>query len=46
MEKKIGNKVWFHCGRSSGIGLGFDMSKYHVTFNFLFWYAGCEFNWK
>ena len=43
MEKKIG-KYWFYWGRNSGIGLGFDLDKYHVTFNLLFWYVGFEFN--
>ena len=42
MEKKIG-KYWFYWGRNSGISLGFDIDKYHVTFNLLLWYAGFEF---
>jgi len=42
MEKKIG-KYWFYWGRNSGICLGFDIDKYHVTFNLLFWYVGFEF---
>ena len=42
MEKQIG-KYWFHWGRNSGISLGFDIDKYHVTFNLLFWYVGFEF---
>jgi len=45
MEKKIG-KHWFHWGRNSGIGLGFNFDKYHITFDLLFWYVGCEFHWK
>jgi hypothetical protein len=42
MQKKIG-KYWLYGGRNSGISLGFDIDKYHVTFNLLFWYAGFEF---
>ena len=42
MEKKIG-KHWFYGGRNSGIGLGFNLDKHHVTLDLLFWYAGFEF---
>jgi len=42
MEKKIGT-YWFYWGRISGIALGFDIDKYHVTFNLLFWYVEFEF---
>jgi hypothetical protein len=43
MEKKIG-KFWIYGGRNSGIGLGFNIDKHHITVDFLFWYAGFEFN--
>ena len=42
MEKKIG-KYWFYWGRTYGFAIGFDLDKYHVTFNLLFWYVGFEF---
>jgi hypothetical protein len=45
MEKKVG-RFWFYGGRNSGIGLGFNFDKYHLTFDLLFWYVGWEFNWK
>jgi len=45
MEKKIG-RFWFYWGRNSGIGLGFNFDKYHLSLDLLFWYVGWEFNWK
>jgi hypothetical protein len=42
MQKKIG-KFWFYGGRNSGIGLGFNVYKHHVTLDLLFWYVGFEF---
>jgi hypothetical protein len=42
MQKKIG-KVWFFYGRNSGIGLGFNLDKHHITLDLLFWYVGFEF---
>ena len=43
MQKKIGNS-YIYWGRNSGIGLGFNLSKHHITLDLLFWYAGFEFN--
>jgi hypothetical protein len=43
MEKKISKRFWFSYGRTYGFAIGFDLDKYHVTFNLLFWYIGLEY---
>ncbi len=43
MQKKIG-KCYIYGGRNSGIGLGFNVDKHHITLDLLFWYAGFEYN--
>jgi hypothetical protein len=43
MEKKIGNKVWFNCGRTNGFYLGFLVNKDQLNFDFGFWYIGFEY---
>jgi hypothetical protein len=45
MEKKIG-KYWFACGRKSGFGIGFNVSKYGLDMDLGFWYLGVEFEWR
>ncbi len=42
MEKKIG-RYWFACGRKSGFGIGFNVSKYGLDMDLGFWYIGVEF---
>jgi len=39
---KLG-KWWFVCGRKSGFGLGFDISKYGISLELGLWFAGIEF---
>jgi hypothetical protein len=43
MEKKLSNKVWLSYGIKSGFGIGFDISRWYVTFDLGFWYIGLEF---
>ena len=42
-EKRIVDKVWLAYGRKSGFGMGFNVSKYFLTIDFLFWYVGLEY---
>jgi len=41
-EKKIG-KSWFYWGKTSGFGIGFQISKYNLDLTLGFWYLGLEF---
>jgi hypothetical protein len=41
-EKKVG-KHWFVYGRKSGLGIGFDISKYGINIELGLWYVGVEF---
>jgi hypothetical protein len=35
--------VWFQYGRIYGFAIGFNFSKYNLTFDLGFWYIGVEF---
>lgn len=41
-EKKI-KHTWFSYGRKGGFGIGFDIDRYHISFDIGFWYLGIEF---
>jgi len=41
MEKRIGNR-WLQYGRTDGIALGFNISKYSIGIDLLFWYLTVE----
>ena len=41
-QKKIG-KVFLVIGRKSGLGIGFDISKYGISLELGLWYVGIEF---
>lgn len=43
MEKKIGKKVWFSCGRICGFGIGFTVNRYFFDLQLGFWYIGLEY---
>jgi hypothetical protein len=43
MEKRFFNKVWFACGRISGFGIGFEISKYNASLTLGFWYIGLDY---
>lgn len=40
-EKRIGNH-WLQYGRTDGIALGFNISKYFIGVDFLFWFLSVE----
>jgi hypothetical protein len=42
MEKKIG-KRWLVWGKTSGLAIGFTISKYNFYAELGFWYIGMEF---
>jgi hypothetical protein len=41
-EKRIG-RYWISYGRTEGIALGFNISKWTAGVDFLFWWIGIEF---
>lgn len=41
-ERNIG-KMWLSYGRTSGIAIGFSISRYQATFDLGFWWIGLEY---
>lgn len=42
MNKDLG-KMWLSYGRTSGIALGFSISKYQTSLDLGFWYISLEY---